>query len=131
VYYKVFKADGVIACKEPVDSQDPYLARIEADHITPPHTVASIRKCICKAEGIESARWVTTCKLFESAFSESAMDDKKHIAVLDESGPGSDPQKPLALVVTNRLEKVMLARCSSRGKQTTYAFWLNPCSFPP
>jgi hypothetical protein len=113
VYYQVFKADGVIACKEPVDPQDPYLARIEADHITPPHTVASFIKCICKAEAIEKVRWATSCKLFESAFSESAMDDKKHLAVLDESGLGSNPQKPLALVVCNRLEK---AHCSFCGK---------------
>ena len=33
-----------------------------------------------------AVRWVTSFKLVESASSESAMDDNKHLEALDESG---------------------------------------------
>jgi hypothetical protein len=99
VYYKIFRLDGAIPCKEPVNPRNPYLARIEAAHITPPQTVTSMIRCILKKEQIDSV--TLKLELFETPSSLAPMEQEKHLAIMNGSGPGSDPRKALALVVVD------------------------------
>jgi hypothetical protein len=118
VYYKVFKPEGLVPCRRPMDWRDPYLALIEAGKIPPPHTVATITQHICMAEKIADTQRVLEFKLFESASSVDPLDKQKHLTIVDGSGPGVDPEEPLTLVICNLLEKPILAR-QKRGEQQT------------
>jgi hypothetical protein len=114
VYYKVFKPDGVIPCKKPVNPRDPYLARIEAVHIAPPQTVWSAIRCICKAEGIGRPSEIVVMELFESVTKAAPMERHQHLPILKRTfwkrGLGSDPRKPLSLVqVRDPLELTIVA----------------------
>jgi hypothetical protein len=80
----------------PVDNKNPYLACIDGHLVTPPHTVASIKRCICKVETIINKD--QDVQLFGSASETTPMGDNEHIAILDGTGPGSSPKQPLALV---------------------------------
>ena len=96
MYYRVFTADGAIPSKQPVDEQNPFLGYIEAVHITPPQTVASIIRCMCKVEQITRYHFA---KLFVFDATATLMDEKEALAILTGSGPGSDYRRPLALVL--------------------------------
>jgi hypothetical protein len=96
VYYRIFTADGAIPSNRPADEQNPWLGCIEAVHITPPQTVASIIRCMCKVEQIARFHFA---KLFLFDATAVQMDEKEALSILSGSGPGSDITRPLALVL--------------------------------
>lgn len=96
VYYRIYSEDVGIPSQKPLNLEDPYIGRIHAKSIAPPHTILSLKRCICKAEGITDHSRTT---LFVANSSNSAMDDKGRISVSDQTGPGRDPAEPMALVV--------------------------------
>jgi hypothetical protein len=112
-----------------VDLQDPYLARIDAEYIPPPRTVAALTQHISIVEGISSTQRVLRLKLFESASCLVPLDRQKHLTILDGSGLGVDPQEPLAFVVCNLFEKPILARCKFGEQQTILLLTLEPAHF--
>jgi hypothetical protein len=95
VYYRVYTEDGAIPSKHPLDSNNPYVARIEAHLVTPPHTVASIKRYLSKVEKLGDR---CTTRLYTSASSATPAEDGEHVAILTGTGPGSTPEQPLALV---------------------------------
>ncbi|KIM71222.1 hypothetical protein PILCRDRAFT_830490 [Piloderma croceum F 1598] len=101
IYYRIYAEDGVILTMNPVYSDDPYLGRILARHVAPPHTVGSLRRCLSSAENID-ARVNTTTFIYTSLFittsSESPMDDSDRMSILAHSGPGHTANEPVALV---------------------------------
>jgi hypothetical protein len=107
VYYKIFRPEGAIPCKQPVKPRDLYLARIEAAHITPPQTVASMIRCMLKKEEFDS--FALKSELFEASSSLAPMEQEKHLAIMSGSGPGSDRRKPLALVIADAFDKKICA----------------------
>ena len=124
VYYSVFTATGAVRCRRPVDRQNPYLGRIDAMLIPPPHTVGSIISCMCK---IERAPRYGFAQLFQSASSASPLDRGERVALLNGSGPGSDPRNPLALLLPERdrthhkLRKTMAAHKAINGRESRNA----------
>ena len=129
VYYQVFKPEGLVPCKKPVDLQDPYLARIDIENVPPPRTVAAVTQHISMAEGISDAQRVLGLKLFESVSRTVPLDKQKPLTILGGSGPGVDPQEPLALVVCSLFDKPILARCKSGEQQTVVLLILEPDHF--
>jgi hypothetical protein len=115
VYYKIFRPEGAIPCKEPVNPRDPYLARIEAVHITPPQTVASMIRCILKKEEIDFDSLGFKPELFKASSSTTPMKHGTRLAIMEGSGPGSDPRKPLALVFVDTFVKTIRAMSRSSG----------------
>jgi hypothetical protein len=73
VYYIVYTENGARQSKQPVNPDNPYLARIWAKQVTPPHTVASLKRCICGIEGIPRA--LIRGQLFSDILSESPMNE--------------------------------------------------------
>jgi hypothetical protein len=96
VYYRLYAQEGAIQSKHPVSTDDPSLARIMSLHVAPPHTVGSLKCCICKYEGIADHE---SAHLFTSVTSQSAMDDGGRISLLSDGGLGHLPEDPLALVI--------------------------------
>jgi hypothetical protein len=95
VYYRIYAEDGAIPSKTSSSPDDPFLGRIKARSVPPPHTVNSLKRSIAKFENISDR---TRSRLFLTPYSQSHMDDAGKVTILDHSGPGSLPQEPLALV---------------------------------
>src|ERR1700729_4353850 len=97
VYYRVYTADGAIMSENKMaDSSDSSLGRVNTVLFAPPHTVSSIKRCLCHLENIGD--YENTC-LFIAASCRSAMDNTDKVSILSHSGPGAIPQEPMALVV--------------------------------
>ena len=97
VYYRVFFEDGAIPTLHPATSDDPFLGRVLATSITPPHNVDSLKRCLAKHEDIDHRR--KTISIFLTRSSKSPMDDSSKINIVKRTGTGSTPRDALALVV--------------------------------
>ena len=101
VYYRIFAEDGAIPSKTPANPGDPFLGRIKARSIPPPHldrdTAKTIKLSIAKAENIIDLK---NTRLFLTPHSQLPMGDSDKVTALNRisSGPGSTPQDPLAFV---------------------------------
>jgi hypothetical protein len=95
VYYRIYAEDGAIPSKTPADSGDPFLGRIKAISVAPPHTVKAVKHKIEKVEDIKDR---TSTSLFLTPYSQSPMADTDKVTIRNRTGPGSTPQEPLALV---------------------------------
>ena len=95
VYYRIYAEDGAIPSKTPAAPSDPFLGRIKARSVPPPHTAKAVKHSIAKVENIEDR---TSTSLFLTPYSQSPMSDADKVTILDRTGPGSTPQEPLALV---------------------------------
>ena len=96
-YYRIYAEDGAIPSKTPVLPGDPFVGRINARSVPPPHTAESIKLRIAKAEDI-NLNDPTTLSLFLTIYNQSPLDDAEKVNILDRTGAGSTPQAPLALV---------------------------------
>jgi hypothetical protein len=94
VYYRVYKIRGAIKSRRPVDSSQPWVGHISVDSIPPPHTAASIMRCISKAEEIDMSE---DSQLWNSPSSDSPMGDG-HVSILASRRPGATPEDPIAFV---------------------------------
>ncbi|KIM73953.1 hypothetical protein PILCRDRAFT_828691 [Piloderma croceum F 1598] len=97
LFFRVFDEDGAIPTKNPPYSGDPYLGRIEAKSVCPPHTVASVRFRLAKAEGFDNRK--TRSTLFLTISSPSPMNDDGRVDIFSGNGPGAVPHEPLALCI--------------------------------
>ena len=96
VYYRIYAEDGAIPSVTLAAPGDPFLGRIKARSVAPPHTVQTVKFSIANVENIKDS---TSISLFLTPCSQSPMGDTtRRVAILDPTGPGSTPQKPLALV---------------------------------
>ena len=98
VYYRIFTQFGAVLPKSSADIGDPSIGRILGMLVTPPHTVASLKKCLCRTEGVKGQCRV---ELFLSCTAQSPMDDGQRISLLPTSGPGSLSYESMALVVND------------------------------
>ena len=80
VYYRVFFQDGAIPTLHPASSDDPFLGRVLATSITPPHNVDSLKRCLAKHEDIDHRRKIVI--LFLTRCSVSPMDDTSKINIV-------------------------------------------------
>ena len=102
VYYRIYagdRRDGAIPSKTSVTPGDPFLGRIKARSVPPPHTVEAIKLGIAKLEDIK-LNDPTTISLFLTPHNQSPMGNADKFTILNrtQAGPGSTPQNPLALV---------------------------------
>ena len=95
VYYRVYLRDGAVPSKMSSSTGDPFLGRIKATSVPPPHTAATVKSCLAAFEDI--AHNVQT-HLFLTLSSEVPMADTDKITIRDPTGVGCTPQQPLALV---------------------------------
>jgi hypothetical protein len=96
VYYRVYTEDGAIPSKASTSTGDPFLGRVKALSVTPPHTILSVRRCLARFEKISDTMRTS---LFLTPSSKYPIDETRKADVLGRTGLGFKPQEPLALVV--------------------------------
>jgi hypothetical protein len=76
------------------NKDDTSLGRIETLSVPPPHTVASLKSCITKFEGVSGH----SLQVFEDDIGEVTMKDNAIIALLADTYPGNVEEQPVAIV---------------------------------
>lgn len=95
VYYRIYAEDGAIPSNQSFDNTDPYLGRIKATRVAPPHTVLSVKRRLSKIDGIPDHQLTD---LFLTISSQAAMDSSEKVTLLKEPGFGWSRSEPVALV---------------------------------
>jgi len=96
VYYRVYSPAGGVEVKNPEFPDDPYLGRALAIRVTPPHTIASVKRHICGREDIANHK---NTSLFDNILSRIPLDDSKPVHIFDHAEIGSTSGDPVALVM--------------------------------
>ena len=112
VYYRIYAEDGAILSKTPAVPGNPFLGRIKARSVPPPHTVQNVKRSIAKVEDIKDYK---STGLFLTPHSQSPMDDAGEFTTLNRAGPGSMPQEPLALVAKMSYYERRALKSGGRG----------------
>jgi hypothetical protein len=97
VYYLLYADDHGMSSKVAVDPEEPWLGRIRAESIAPPHTPASIKLHISR---VERTPELASANLFEDISCDTPLTEG-HISIIHTNGPGLSPNKPMALVQVN------------------------------
>ena len=94
VYYLLYADDYEMASKVVIDPERPSLGRILADSVPPPHSPASIKRCISR---VERTPGLAYADLFADISSDTPLKEG-HISILRTDGPGISPNDPMAIV---------------------------------
>jgi hypothetical protein len=127
VYYRVYAEDGAIETVNPVYSDDPYLGRILARRVAPPHTASSLRRCLSNVENIGTD---IQTSLFIATSSESPMDNSDRMSILAHTGPGYTANEPVALVISSLPARELLSslmQIDRRAEQGPIPFEIQYC----
>jgi hypothetical protein len=96
VYYRLYTKEGPLESNNPIFSNDRFISRISSKSVRPPHTAASLKRYVCKIEGVEGPE---KAALFLSLSGKKPLDDSAHLALRGNSGPGSSEVDPVVFVV--------------------------------
>ena len=80
--------------KVAIDPEEPCLGRIRADSVAPPHSPASIKRCISRVERTPA---LANANLFADITCDTPLKEG-HISILRTDGPGLSPNEPMAIV---------------------------------
>ena len=119
VYYTIYAEDGAIPSRAPVTSGNPFLGRIKARSVAPPHTVQNVKSSIANVEDIKDRTITTT--LFLTPHSQSPMGEADKITIVNRTGPGSMPQEPLALVANMSVSERSALESEGKDELTSAA----------
>ena len=100
VHYRVYEENGEVVSKTSFDENDSSLGRINILSIPPPHSIASLKSHLSKAEGASGR----SCQLFEDEGGEITMKDDDNITSLTDSYPGASEEEPIAVVYSKPKE---------------------------
>ncbi|KAJ6626622.1 hypothetical protein B0H10DRAFT_1997879 [Mycena sp. CBHHK59/15] len=81
VYYRVYALDGVIPSKTGFNAGNPFLGRIKATSVPPPHTVASLKRCLAQAENLPDPMNLRT-SLFQDRVDKEPMDTTTKVSII-------------------------------------------------
>ncbi|KAJ7792106.1 hypothetical protein B0H14DRAFT_3565035 [Mycena olivaceomarginata] len=93
VYYRVYALDGMLRC---TNGPNPFIGRIKATSVPPPHTVASLKRALVQAEELPDPSGDLT-GLFKTRDARKAMAKGARVDILT-GELGATPQTPVALV---------------------------------
>ncbi|KAJ7696184.1 hypothetical protein B0H14DRAFT_3529837 [Mycena olivaceomarginata] len=96
VYYHAYTPDGVLRCKNPL-KDNPFIGRLKATSVPPPHTVASLKRAIVQAEGLPDPAGDLT-SLFETRNARNSMVSTARVDILT-GDLGATVKTPIALVL--------------------------------
>ncbi|EDR00157.1 uncharacterized protein LACBIDRAFT_334388 [Laccaria bicolor S238N-H82] len=94
VHYRVYDENSEVTSKMSFDKDDTSLGHIEILSVPPPHTVASLKSCIIKSEGVSAH----DLQVFEDDTGEVTLKDDDVIALLSNTYPGNVEEQPIAIV---------------------------------
>lgn len=93
------------------------MGSVDVNFFAPPHTVASLKRCLARLENIDN---YTRTGLFIDTSSRVPMDDADNVSILSSNGPGSVPDEPMALVVESESLLYIPAVLKSPADGTPY-----------
>jgi hypothetical protein len=94
VYYHLYADEYEMPSKVAFNPEEPCLGRIRADSVAPPHSPASIKRCISR---VEKTPALAHADLFADISCDTPSKEG-HISSLLTDGPGLSPNKPMAIV---------------------------------
>ena len=94
MYYQLYADDSEILSKVAIDAEEPFLGRIRADCVAPPHSPTSIKRCISRVERNPA---LVNFDLFTDTSCDSPLTEG-NIPILRTDGPGLSPNEPMAIV---------------------------------
>ena len=98
VCYRLYTKDGAIQSLNPIYSNDHFNSRISPIFITPPpHTALSLKRHLCKIEGLAGLR--SNDLVVEALSREAAIPDSTCLKLRGHLGPDVSSRDPMALVV--------------------------------
>ena len=97
VYYMLYGINYELPSKVAFDPEEPSLGRFRVDSIAPPHSPASIKRCISRVERNPALALPEHADLFADSSSDTPFKDG-HISILRTDGPGLSPNEPMAIV---------------------------------
>ncbi|KIJ97323.1 hypothetical protein K443DRAFT_681596 [Laccaria amethystina LaAM-08-1] len=105
VYYRLYTKLGALESNHPLYNNDRFIGRIPSKLFPPPHTVASIKRSLCKLEDLSEP---DKALVFTPISSPAPKEDSTRLSLYAPSGPGLSEQDPIALVVESekRTEEV-------------------------
>ena len=96
VYYRLYTKGGPLESNKPIFSNDRAISRISSKSVRPPHTAASLKRYVCKIEGVEGPEKTA---LYLSLSGKKPVDDSARLALRGNSGPGSSEIDPVVFLV--------------------------------
>jgi hypothetical protein len=97
VYYRLYTKGGPLESNNPIFSNDRFISRISSKSVRPPHTAASLKRYVCKIEGVEGPE---KADLYLSLSENKPLDESARLALRGNSGgPGSSEADPVVFVV--------------------------------
>ncbi|EDR03964.1 uncharacterized protein LACBIDRAFT_306272 [Laccaria bicolor S238N-H82] len=96
VYYCLYTKLGAFESNHALYCNDRFIGRIPSKSIAPPRTVASIKRSLCKLEGLSEP---DKALLFTLLSSPAPKEDSARLFSSASSGPGLSEQDPIALIV--------------------------------
>ena len=95
MYYRVYAPNGALSCKKPLPG-NPFIGRIKATSVPPPHTVASLKRALVQAEALPDPSGDLT-SLFQTKDARAAMASTARVDILG-GDIGATSQTAVALV---------------------------------
>ena len=100
MYYRLYTKGGDLKSYNPIYSNDPFTSRILPKSLTPPQTVLSLQKHLCKIEGYSGSSAI----LFDSLSSNAALEELTLLKLWGHLGVSS--REPIVLVVPETKRRV-------------------------
>jgi hypothetical protein len=131
VYYRLYTTQGPLESNNPIFSNDRFISRILSKSVKPPHTAASLKRYICKIEGVKGPE---KGALYLSLSEEKPLDDSARLALRGNSGPGSSEVDPVVFVVDKGAAEKRRRSASNAGSNELLAWEFEqrygvPCGF--
>ncbi|KAJ7464070.1 hypothetical protein FB451DRAFT_1264599 [Mycena latifolia] len=104
IYYRVYDPNGAMPAKSAFNPADPFIGRITARSIPPPHTVASLTRCLVHAEQLKIS--APACTATPSRNIRWAATTKWRFSGLASTGPS--PRRPTPLYPPRKLQPRMV-----------------------
>ncbi|KAJ7916023.1 hypothetical protein B0H13DRAFT_1998694 [Mycena leptocephala] len=113
IYYRVYTRDGAIPSKTAVDPRSPFMGRVIARSVPPPHTVASLKRRLVSAENISDPVGLRTV-LYLNAVAQAPMNDTTKVKIVGPSPDisGATPETAFALALVEELTVEEVAKVS-------------------
>ncbi|KAJ6566798.1 hypothetical protein B0H19DRAFT_895175, partial [Mycena capillaripes] len=104
VYYRVYSPDGAIPSNTAFDTHNPFVGRIAARSVPPPHNAKSLKRCLIERENFTDPDGSRTA-LYPNFDARSALDPTQTVTILGTEMPnGGAPETAYALVLHEDLK---------------------------
>ncbi|EDR00746.1 uncharacterized protein LACBIDRAFT_333832 [Laccaria bicolor S238N-H82] len=124
IYYRLYTKGGPLESNNPIFSNDRSISRISSKSVRPPRTATSLKRYICKIEGVEGPE---KSALYLSQSEKKPVDDSARLALRGDSGPGSSEVDPVVLVVDKGAAKKRPRAASHAGSNELPTWKIERC----